>query len=658
MTSPANPLASETPRGRSPLGPPGSCLVRALRPCRIDGIARAAGAEFFCELSLAHHMQRTSPPFLEIIPEPRAPFNWREPQGRMLRAFVPKRAPWRVVACVNIWNDLPALRASLPLWITHVDAVHVADGNYQGEPSDDGVLEYLLELGTEYPEKAFVLLGGGGWSSQIEKRTALLQSGCEGDLMFVVDADEFVHGADQLRWLPDLDCGWVTMLSTLYTRPYGQPRLFRWVPGLRYAGRHHWVFRGEELLATHQYAGLGLHGAAPIQFDNRRGWGHSSERAAAKKRNARAQSAAEAAAVALPGRSEASDSAAGGRESLRILQLTHYDPGMVAYRLHNGINCTTPHASVLGSAAARNPFRALMQYDTEADVLALGAALASADVVHCHLDYGVLRGLVPGELGAASKLPPLVIHHHGSMLRKMAGFFAMRDRELGALRLISNLELTKYGQGLHWLPNPVPCAEYQALADRARDAREASERFRISHSPSKRHLKGTDEFLAACERLSLRGLPVEPVVIEGVGHREALEIKASCHAAFDSFWLGIQCSGLEAAAMGQPVIAGDAYVAAQYQALLGFVPYTYADTGAELEAAIQQLVESRDFRAEEAARVGAYCRRWHDEAAVALRYLNLLDEHMGWRTRLAIAPAPPVTVRLSVEPESAPATAG
>src|SRR6185503_16775111 len=331
-----------------------------------------------------------------------------------------------------------------------------------------------------------------------------------------------------------------------------------------------------------------------------------------------------------------------------------YDPGMVAYRLHTAINCTTPHASLLGSAAARNTFKALMQYDIQADAPQLRAALLEADVVHCHLDYGVVRGLLGGEEPELGRFAHdtgrlLVIHHHGTMLRKMAAFYAHRDRELGALRLISNLELTKYGEGLRWLPNPVPCREYQELHARVWEPHDT---FRVAHSPSKRHLKGTEEFLAACERLQAAGLAIELFVNECVDHREALALKATCDAAFDSFWLGIQCSGLEAAAMGLPVIAGDPYVAAQYRSEVGAVPYTYANDGAELEAALRRLYEEGDFRLEESVRVQGYVERFHDEAAVALRYLDLLDAHGGWRLRFTIGGVrPPSVVQVSSPPE-------
>jgi hypothetical protein len=247
-----------------------------------------------------------------------------------------------------------------------------------------------------------------------------------------------------------------------------------------------------------------------------------------------------------------------------------------------------------------------------------------ADVIHCHVDYSVALRL-------GNRAIPVVIHHHGTMYRKNARNKNAEDRHRADVRLVSNLELLRYDSGLTWLPNPMPVGLYRRVRGMMRVE---SGKFRIAHSPSRRDYKGTAPFLAACAALVAKGLPIEPVLIENMAHADAIRMKATCHAVFDSFWLGIQCSGLEGAAMGLPVIAGDPYVREQYQQVVGQVPYTYANDQAELELAIEQLVTDQDFRETETARVSTYCERFHDEAAVALRYLDILDEAIHWRTTL------------------------
>ena len=63
--------------------------------------------------------------------------------------------------------------------------------------------------------------------------------------------------------------------------------------------------------------------------------------------------------------------------------------------------------------------------------------------------------------------------------------------------------------------------------------------------------------LAAVDILRGKGLKIDLVMIQRQTHGKALAMKADADLTFDSFWLGIQGSGLEAASMGQMVVAGD-----------------------------------------------------------------------------------------------------
>jgi hypothetical protein len=202
-----------------------------------------------------------------------------------------------------------------------------------------------------------------------------------------------------------------------------------------------------------------------------------------------------------------------------------------------------------------------------------------------------------------------------------------------ALVLVANLELLSWtgDYPAEFLPNVVPVGRYFALAEEQRQPFNGS--FRIAHSPTHRERKGTQRFLEVCDRLQERGFPIEPVLIEDVAHDTALRMKATCHAMFDSFWLGIQCSGIEAAAMHLPVIAGDDTVAKRYREQFGGVPYTFANSSEELEDVLVRLMEDPHFYQEEATRVFEYVVTNHDESAVALTYLDQLDRAFEWRSR-------------------------
>jgi glycosyltransferase involved in cell wall biosynthesis len=121
-------------------------------------------------------------------------------------------------------------------------------------------------------------------------------------------------------------------------------------------------------------------------------------------------------------------------------------------------------------------------------------------------------------------------------------------------------------------------------------------------------------------------------MIEGKRHGEALAMKADADLTFDSFWLGLQGSGLEAAAMGQMVIAGDNDVRALYvNSEVGECPYTYVRDRKQLTDAIEWAITDPDYRQREASRVNAYVTQYHDYAAVAKRYEQIIATVTGWR---------------------------
>jgi glycosyltransferase involved in cell wall biosynthesis len=261
--------------------------------------------------------------------------------------------------------------------------------------------------------------------------------------------------------------------------------------------------------------------------------------------------------------------------------------------------------------------------------------LESADVLHCHLGYN-LRERALKALGWT--VPSVtVIHHHGTMLREASDWYRVMDARYAALQLVSNFELLTYVPSAKWLPNPMPTAYYRDLRAAEYPARVTPPGLlAVGHSPSKRALKGTDVFLDVMERLKREGVPVWPCLIEGVSHDQAMRLKARCDLFFDSFWLGIQCSGLEAGAMGIPVIAGDETVRDRYREHLGQEPYVFANDGEQLFEVIRRLALDEAWRTQAGQEIARYVRDVHDEAAVALRYLDLLDEAVRWRAQLRI----------------------
>jgi len=276
-----------------------------------------------------------------------------------------------------------------------------------------------------------------------------------------------------------------------------------------------------------------------------------------------------------------------------------------------------------------HPFGPPRQYDVAADLYAIRDVVTSADVVHHHVSYTSWENF-----GLDLRNQWNVMHHHGTDYRTQPAMYNALDAERAALRLVSNLELLQYGEGLRYLPNPVPVAAYARLRDQT--PRPRGTRLRIGHSPSKRSLKGTAEFLRVCARLDAL---VEPVLIEGASFQTSLIRKATCDLFFDSFWLGLQCSGLEAAAMGIPVIAGDPDCAREYTRRLGATPYTFAADEQALGSMVERLARDETYRAAEARRVQDYVTAYHDGAVVAQTYLEYLDDAIHWREALRLKAA-------------------
>lgn len=546
---------------------------------------------------------------------------WSVLQGRELLVEPRPAGSWeRVVVVLNVWNDRADLEVTMPQWLDHVDHVIAVDGAYLGVPvttpqSTDGTLEFLRGFG----DKVTIIEAPGFWPDQVVKRSQYFEHGRPGDVFIQLDADEILKGAETFRSLPDLDVGWFMYTSPLYTRAQAIPRVWRWVPGLHYHERHHWVYvtdgTSRRLVSTNQLGGAGFdHAMLPVRMENTRGIRRPATRQHARDIHRRHQYTLEMAVGAdSPVR----------REPLRIAQLSRIEPGNAVYRLHSAINTTTPHTSVMATADD-GMFASPRQFDLKEEREIMRRALSEADVVHMHLDLYNLD-----ELGVRTNVP-IVLHHHGTVFRRASPGLRAQWAARAAVQLVSNPELLQYGDGLLYLPNPVPVAAYRRMANAAQATRTDGV-FRIAHSPTKPEIKGTEHLLAVVRRLQQRGLPVDVVLIHGVSHREALRLRATCDATFDSFWLGMQCSGLEGAAMGQMVLAGDEDVRQAFTAWYGECPYTYTPDAAALERAIERAVMDGDWHTTESERVGAFVEQHHDYAAVAARYLDILDHRLGWR---------------------------
>lgn len=314
---------------------------------------------------------------------------------------------------------------------------------------------------------------------------------------------------------------------------------------------------------------------------------------------------------------------------LRVLQLTHYDPGASVYRYHSAANATPGIVSALVRFGDTNPHCSHRQWDGYRDLAQVKALLLTADVIHCHMD---LRCLFHDLRSSPLAHQRLARTYHGSVLpgdttRRLVEHEV--DRRNRAIVFGARPYHLRPGMDVpHWLPIPMPCADYATLAE-GREPVSVRRPFRVAHSPTNRAIKGTEAFVAAIESLKAEGIAIEAVMIEGMEHGAALRLKATCDATFDSFFLGMQGSGLEAAAMGQPVLAGDPEAQRDLLKLGIPVPWTVADDAAQLRAQLHRLACEPGYAEAEARRVNAYVRSHHDYAIVGAKYRDILAAEVG-----------------------------
>lgn len=143
---------------------------------------------------------------------------------------------------------------------------------------------------------------------------------------------------------------------------------------------------------------------------------------------------------------------------------------------------------------------------------------------------------------------PLVMHHHGTTYREWNTRHLIDSvRSFGAYPICSTLDLTLIEPGVEWLPNPVDIPRMEAI----RAARDGHDGLLAAHSPTNAPIKGTTAFLAAA---ASAGWDVD--LVQWVDWESCLRRKARADMVLDQLTYGYGLSGIEAMAMGVPVVGG------------------------------------------------------------------------------------------------------
>jgi len=507
-----------------------------------------------------------------------------------------------IVACLNFFEELPALKESVPTYYDSVDKIIAVDGAYKDWPSEkpyscDGSLEYLKGL-----KKVELIETKRFWNNQCKKRSEYFKHGKKGDIFFIIDADEFVENPEEFRSFEGADVGQVKIKSPLYRKIYTEPRFFKWRKGLHYKGKHHWVYDNLGLVASHGEVASGIH---PIEtnvlIDHKRNFSKTQKQHSQKQTYKVSQRKEEKVTQSIL------------VEPMNIAMFTSYDPAGVAFNLSEAINTTTPHTCKC-FRKTNNYIDYPVQFETAGNQIKAREAIRGADIVHSHLH------LAYADVFGINKNAKYAIHYHGTGFRNNPKDMDKVAKSRGVLQIVSNLELMQHADDLHFLENPVPFAKYSQMAK----GRKRGKIFKIVHSPTSRKVKGTDILLKTIENLKSQKIPVELILIEKTSHKECLKRKVEADLAFDQLHYAMGVSALESACFGQPVIAGDEYVRKASIEKYGYCPYTFA-TEKTLEETIKKFILNEEFYEEEKKRMVEHVKKYHDYGSVARRYFDILD---------------------------------
>lgn len=309
--------------------------------------------------------------------------------------------------------------------------------------------------------------------------------------------------------------------------------------------------------------------------------------------------------------------------------VTTNDPAGTGIQLARAIERFSSHRCRLVSTETR--YRCGFEKDLHVpdlrDYGELEAVLKGADLFHFHMVADEDLALGPFRVRDFHRGQPLVHHHHGEPpFRADPGRFVERERALGRTALVSTPDLLRLHPDATWVPNPVPVGDpdYRPAAPE-RDEKE----IRVGHSPTRRELKNTAEFLAVMEELRTRDPRLRAEVIENQPHRECLRQKRSCQIFFDHMQGYFGVSSLEALSQGVSTIAGiDDWNREAIARFTGTdeLPWVVARDASELVRRIQELAGDPARR----RKIGAASRAWMERAWSAPRIVEiLLDAYAG-----------------------------
>ncbi len=314
---------------------------------------------------------------------------------------------------------------------------------------------------------------------------------------------------------------------------------------------------------------------------------------------------------------------------MRIVMMAINDPAGAAIAQANALNRHTGHECRLITKELRYNF--MFQKDLHEEWLLpedrheVAALLESADVFHFHMTADedlTFCGLCPRDF-LRGKI--VVHHHHGHHdFRSNPLKFQQKYKERKRSKLlVSTPDLLHLLPGARWQPNIVPLFDplYRPMPGKPESP------VKVAHSPTRKDLKNTDEFLEVMRRVQAEGGDVALELIENTAHVECLRMKRRCHILFDHLQGYFGVSSLEALSQGLCVVAGlDDWNQAVIRDFTGAgeLPWVVSSL-ASLERDLRTLLLDRDTREEHGRRSREFMLRYWTEQAM-IQHLAMFYE--------------------------------
>ena len=234
-----------------------------------------------------------------------------------------------------------------------------------------------------------------------------------------------------------------------------------------------------------------------------------------------------------------------------------------------------------------------------------------------HLDGGICFTYRPRLLRELRKRGKrFFVFYYGSDLRVRGLLPGVEDEATPSLTC--EFDLLERHSRLRFMPQPFDGSRFIP-----REKENAT--LRICHSPTNRAAKGSDVIIAAVRKLE-RSYPVKLVLIEGLPHRDALGLKATCDLAIEQVGnragTGYGMNSIETLAMGIPTLTEFTQTYAEFIPDHPFILVTERT----LEDVLVRVIKDPEERRRKAREGRAWVLKTHDRKAVMERLYGMYRE--------------------------------